>query len=94
MIYLPLAIIVGWIVFRKHQFKTDIEISAMENPFRFRSIVPSRETILDLPLLKLSMEMQMKFYEKEGLLTDDMKMQYEGCLRLIDKLVKGESIEK
>lgn len=92
--YFVLAILVGWLVFRKRQFKTDFEVTAMENPYRFKAIVPSRETVLDLPLQKLNITLLMKFYEKQGILTPKAKARYEEYLSKIDLLMKGESIEK
>lgn len=92
--YFPVATLVGWLVYRKRQFKTDAEISAMENPFRFRAVVPSRETILDLPFTKLATMMSLRIWEKFGVLTPDVKEQYRYYLELIDKMMIGQSIEK
>lgn len=91
--YCFLAVIIGWLIFRKRQFKTDVEVSAMENPYRFRAVVPSRETVLGLPLQKLNLTLLMRLYEKEGLLTPQEKQRFQQLLRKIDRLMEGESIE-
>lgn len=93
VIYFPLAVIVGWLIYRKRQYKTDFEVSAMENPYRFRAVVPSRETVLNLPFQKLNIQMWMKLFEKEGLMTPEIRKEYEKYLEMIDRLMRGESIE-
>jgi len=92
--YFPTAIVVGWLVYRKRQFKTDTEVAALENPYRFKSVVPSKETVLALPLEQLLIRMVMKFYEKEGILTLEEKKEFQKYLRMINILMEGESIEQ
>lgn len=93
-IYFPVAVIVGWLVFRKRQYKTDAEVAAMENPFRWRTIYPSRETEFDLPLEKLNTEVIMRLAENHNLLTKEEKKRYKRFLHQLDRLMEGESIEK
>lgn len=92
--YFFLAIIVGWLIFRKRQLKTDVEVSAMENPYRFKAVVPSRETVLDLPITKFGALMTMQFYKQIGLLTPEVKEVYDYYLTLIDKLIAGEDLKE
>lgn len=91
--YLPFAILIGRKLFRKHQLKTDMEIGAFENPFRWKLVYPSRETELDFPLSKLNTMILMRLAENHGLLSFDEKKQYQKFLCQIDWLMKGESVE-
>ena len=91
--YFPLATMVGWKLYRKAQYKTDVEVSVRENPFRFRTLVPSRETILDLPMQRLDIIVLRRIARKMGLLSPEEEQLYDHYLALINKLMAGESVE-
>lgn len=92
--YFPLATIVGWKFFRKRQFKTDAEVARHEDPFRYKALVPSRETILGLPMQKLNITLIKKIGKELNVLTEEEEKQFDYFLGLIDKLMKGESLDK
>ena len=91
--YFPLATAVGWKLYRRSQYKTDVEVSVRENPFRYRTLVPSRETILDLPMQKLDVIILRRIAKKLDLLSPEEEKMFDHYLALIDKLMAGDSLE-
>lgn len=90
--YPPLAIIIGYREFRKKQLPTDQEIQTLTNPFLWRAL-PGKERDLLFPMQMLMAKLSLKFYAKEGILTEDEKQELNHYVKMLERLLQGDSLK-
>lgn len=93
IIYPLLAIGIGYFLYRKRQYHTDLTISTIEHPYLYK-LRPGRETDITFPLQRLSLELNMRLWEKFDLMTGEEKYKLQQIMEKLNKLLEGESIQK
>lgn len=91
--YPSAAIIIGFWVFRKSQFKTDLEIGVEENPYLFRA-TEGKEKDLALPLQIWMIESIIDIKQALGITEEFDLKEAEGYIEVCTDLVEGKSIRK
>ena len=89
--YPILAVNIGYFLYRKRQFHTDINIGVEENPYLWKA-QPGRDKQLSLPLQLRSLQIALRWWEKEGVLTAEDRVFYKHKMAVIQRLIDGKSL--
>ena len=87
------AIIVGFKIFRKSQFKTDLEIGVIENPYLFKA-TEGKEKDLMLPLQIWMIKSIVEIKKALGIAEEDDLKEAQEYIETCRDLAKGKNIKK
>lgn len=91
LIYVPSCILIGNKFHTKHQLSTDISIQTLQNPYVYKA-TPGKELALSLPLQKKQLELLIRFYKQFPFFTHEDEEELRAHLRMVESLMRGESI--
>jgi len=73
-------------------YGTEAEISTEQNPYMFR-FVPGKERDLQAPMSFQVYTWFLKYFEKQGVVSEEEKKKFLGLLEKYESLMKGESLK-
>ena len=90
---LPTSVLLGWVhIKRSLAFKSEMDVNVEANPYNYK-LAPGKERLLTCPSALLSLKVALKFYKKEGVLSDEEEKQFVEFIEKYERLVKGESLK-
>jgi len=93
LIVVPLGVFLGWLdVRRTPMYGTEAEISTEENPYVLR-FVPGKERDLQAPISFQVYNWFLRYFEKQGIVSEEEKKRFLKLLQKYESLMKGESLK-
>lgn len=91
--YPSAAIIIGFKIFRKSQFKTDLEIGVEENPYLFKA-TEGKEKDLSLPLQIWTIQSIIEIKKALGIANDSDLKEAQEYIEACRNLIKGKKMNR
>jgi hypothetical protein len=88
----PVGASIGWLHMKRMKFyASEIDVQVESNPYYFKS-TPGKELLLQWPLQYLMNVKIVELLDKEGLLSEEERNEFQAYFGMIKQLMKGESL--